>query len=318
MREITITKNDSNQRLDRFMNKYLPKASKSIIQKYIRTKKIKVNKKRAQPSDMIFEGDIINIYIYDEVLSKYEDKRVYKAIDYNLDIVYEDENIAIINKQAGILAHAASKEDYGKNIVDYFVQYLIDKKEFVPRIEKTFTPALANRLDRNTSGLLIGCKNQKTLRLLNEYFQNRNLSKYYSTICVGNIKNQTIDIALEKDEEKNKVYARETGKKSKTKINKVKGNRDFSLVNIELITGRTHQIRAHLAQIGHPIIGDIKYGDRRINDEMRREFGLNSQLLHSKKIKFNDMEGHLSYLSNKEFEVKEPELFKKIENKLLI
>lgn len=317
MREFKITKNDSNQRLDRFMNKYLPKASKSIIQKFIRTKKIKVNKKRAEPNDLIFEGDIINIYVYDEVLEKYEEIKSFKAKDYNLDIIYEDENIAIINKQSGILTHAASKEDYGKNIVDYFIQYLINKGDYVPRLEKSFTPALANRLDRNTSGLLVGCKNAKSLRLLNDYFKERDISKFYSTICVGRVKNQTINLAIDKDNDKNKVYIDKDGKKSLTKIESIKGNNDYTFLNIELITGRTHQIRAHLAYINHPVIGDIKYGNRRVNNELKRKFGLDSQLLHSKKIIFGNLDGSLKYLSNKEFIAEEPKLFKEIENSLI-
>ncbi|HHX69147.1 MAG: RluA family pseudouridine synthase [Miniphocaeibacter sp.] len=312
MREIKIDKNDSNQRLDRFMVKYLPKAPKSLINKYIRTKKIKINKKRANPNDILEEGDLIQIYVYEEILTTYEDKKIYTNLDYNLDIIYEDDNIAIINKPSGILSHAANKEDYGNNVVDNFIGYLIKTKKYNPRIEKSFVPALSNRLDRNTSGLLIGCKNKESLLQMNNLIKSRKINRNYLTICKGKIEDGTIDFNIKKVSENKMKISKDDGKESKTKIKLVKTNGDYSLVKIKLITGRTHQIRVHLQSVNHPIVGDKKYGDKNINKYFSNKYKLENQLLHSYKIKFSGLQGELSYLNGKEFFADPPVKFKNI------
>lgn len=316
MREITIEKNDANQRLDRFMAKYLPKAPKSLINKYIRLKKIKINKKRSYADNMLIEGDKVQIYIYDEVLEEYEDNTVYTNLDYNLDIVYEDENIALINKPVNILSHAASKDDYGNNIVDNFVKYLIKTKQYIPRLEKSFIPALSNRLDRNTSGLLIGCKNKNTLNQVNEAIKYRKIEKYYLTICKGYLKSSNINLNLDKDANNRVKVTKGYGKESLTKVKLIKSNNDFSLVDVDLITGRTHQIRVHLKSINHPIVGDRKYGDAKTNKEFRDKYNLNNQLLHSYKIVLNGLKGELNYLNGKIIYGDLPEDFKKINRDL--
>lgn len=312
MREINIDKNDSNQRLDRFLNKYLPKASKSLINKYIRTKKIKINKKRANVNDILNEGDKIQIYVYEEVLSEYEDNKVYTSLDYNLDIVYEDENIAIINKPSGILSHAAVKEDYGDNVVDNFIKYLIKTKQYNPRLEQSFVPALSNRLDRNTSGLLIGCKNKESLLEINNAIKSRKIEKYYITICKGLLNDTVIESNIEKKSKNEMKTSKDGGKESRTEIRLLDFKNNYSIVEINLITGRTHQIRVHLQSIKHPIIGDNKYGDSKINQYFKKEFNLKNQLLHAYKIKFKGLENSLEYLNNKEFYAKLPKNFKKI------
>lgn len=308
MREIIIGENDSEQRLDRFLKKYLPKAPNHLLQKFIRTKKIKVNKKRAQSDQILMEGDRLNIYIYDEVLKEYEIEKERELKKVFLDILYEDDDICLMNKPVDMLSHPAGPEDYGRTIVDHFVTYLILKEEYIPRKEKSFVPALANRLDRNTSGVIMGCKNARSLKYFNEKFKDRSITKIYRTICKGNIKDQEIIKSLLKDQETNKVSIRESGKESITKVRNLHTNGEYSYVEIELITGRTHQIRAHLASVGHPVIGDIKYGDKNINNKMRK-MGLPFQLLHSYGLEFNEIEGELK---NKKITAPLPEIFVKI------
>lgn len=316
MREINIDINDANQRLDRFMVKYLPKAPKSLINKYIRLKKIKINKKRAYSDTVLKEDDKVQIYIYDEVLEEYEDNRVYTNLDYNLDIIYEDENIAIINKPVNILSHAATKEDYGNNIVDNFLKYLIKTKQYIPRMEKSFIPALSNRLDRNTSGLLIGCKNKNALNQINEAIKNRMIEKYYLTICKGHLKDTSVNFNLEKESDNKMKISKYSGKESLTNVKLLDYKKGYSLVEIELVTGRTHQIRVHLKGIGHPIVGDRKYGNNIVNKEFYNLYKLDNQLLHSYKIVLNGLSKELSYLNGKIIYGELPKRFKEINQEI--
>ncbi|MDO5715950.1 MAG: RluA family pseudouridine synthase [Tissierellia bacterium] len=306
MKHLKITKNDADQRLDRFLGKYLPKMKSSMIQKYIRKKRIKVNKKRAKPQDTLREGDIVNIYIYDEVLEKYQDKREYKAENFDLDIIYEDEHILVINKDRGVLTHAASKEDYGKNLTDYMISYLIKTGEYLPRIEKSFTPAFANRLDRNTSGIVVAGKDSDALKKLNDIFKDREITKIYETFVQGKIKDQEINLSLEKNEQDNQVVISSEGKKARTKVKCIENYKNYSLIEVDLITGRTHQIRAHLGAIGHPVYGDTKYGGK------KQEVA--GQILHCRSVIFHEIDGELSYLSGKKFTAKRPAYFNKILN----
>ncbi|WP_300408384.1 RluA family pseudouridine synthase [Lagierella sp.] len=312
MREIKVGVNDSKQRMDRFLNKYLPKAPKSLIQKYIRQKRIKLNKKRTKPDELIYEGDLIQFYIYDEVLEEYEEDKEALIYDNNLDIVYEDENVILMNKPYGKLSHAASSEDYGNNLVDELVSYLILKGDYVPRIEKSFTPAISNRLDRNTSGLIIGCKNKESLNAMNSAIANGSIEKYYLSIVKGNLKDITLKTNVKREGTKTKVIKSDIGKESISEFYNLLSNDNYSLVKVNLITGRTHQIRSHLQSINHPILGDGKYGDKSLNEKFRKEFGLNRQLLHAYKIVFNELEGNLKYLNGKSFRAKLPEDFKTI------
>lgn len=312
MRHIKIDNFSYNQRIDRFVMKLMPKMKKNHIQKLIRTKKIKVNKKRVDADYNLQLEDVVDIYLYEEVITKYTDNKIYSADDFDLDIIYEDEDLIVINKKAGILSHAATSEDYGKNIVDMMVAYLIKTKQFTPSKNQTFTPALVNRLDRNTSGILVGAKNYDGLKYFNQMFKNRDITKLYETIVWGNLENQTIDLALEKDDNKNKSLVDEDGKKSVTKVWNIGNLGDYSLVNIDLLTGRTHQIRTHLAYINHPIVGDKKYGRKDINKKFKEKYGLNFQLLHSYKLIFPDcMEKYKKYESMV-FESKRDDLFNNI------
>ena len=317
MRDIEVNNNDSGQRIDRFLKKYLNNASTSMIQKFLRTKKIKVNRKKVDSSYILALNDVINIFIYEEELEKLIVSKSKKySYSKKLDIVYEDENIIVMNKPKNLLSHASSKEDYGNNLVDFMIGYLLEKGDYNPRAEKTFVPAIINRLDRNTSGLVIGAKNSKTLRELNRLKEN-SIEKYYKTIVSGKVKkNFVINEKLEKDEEKNKSSISRNGKESITEVYVEKNNDEFSLLKIKLITGRTHQIRSHLSSKGFCIIGDIKYGNAKVNKFFRDNFDLRSQFLHAETMIFKNITGDLSYLNNKEFFAPMDNLYKNIIRKI--
>jgi 23S rRNA pseudouridine955/2504/2580 synthase len=316
LREIIVDTNESNQRIDRFLKKYLSKASQGTIYKMIRKKRIKLNNKRANPEDIIVEGDSIQFYISDEVLDKFIEEK--KEINSFIvpRIIYEDKNIIFINKPVGMLSHSANKE-YGDNVVDSMISYLIKSGEYNPRLERTFTPSICNRLDRNTSGIVIGAKNYEALKDINNAIKSRSIKKYYKCMVKGTLKE---DILLEdyllKNEDKNKVKVVKSdvdgAKKISTYIKVLKKSNEFSLLEIDLITGRTHQIRAHLSHIGHPIVGDVKYGDANINKNFREKYNLNSQFLHAYKIAMNGLI-YLDYLNGKEFVAELPPILEKIE-----
>ncbi len=320
MKQVVIDKNDSGQRLDRFLKKYLSEASQSFIYKMLRKKRIKLNNKKAEPNTILSEGDIIQFYLSEETLEKFKASNQIKKSSLVPNIIYEDENILLINKPVGILSHSANKE-YGNNIVDSMIHYLTTKEEYNPRIEKTFKPSICNRLDRNTSGIIIGAKNSEALRIMNASIKEGSVHKYYKTIVKGIVKEEgIIEAYLSKDEDKNMVKIIEDGKEDAkriiTKIKVLKRSNDYSLLEIELITGRTHQIRAHLSSIGHPIIGDIKYGDRRVNELFKKNYGLESQFLHAYKVEFSKVESPLDYLNGKVFTASPRSKFLTIEEEL--
>ncbi len=294
MKEIIINRNDKGQRLDRFLGKYLQNAKKSLIMKSIRKKNITVNNKKSSPENILNEGDRVEIYFSDETIEKFTKIKNHVKRDFP-EIIYEDENIALVKKPRGLLTHN-DKRDYEKNALDMFVSYMIYTGEYVPRIEKSFRPSFCNRLDRNTSGILIGCKNVEALRDINESIKNRNLEKHYMALVEGIIDEEIHDTSyLEKDRDKNKVTLNERGygKEIETIIRPIEILGDYTLVDINLITGRTHQIRATLKKYNKSIVGDLKY-------KGRRSFGLNSQFLHNYKIVFGGLK-NLEYLNGKEF-----------------
>lgn len=305
MREIIIDKNESEQRLDRFLKKYLAEAPQGFVYKMIRKKNIKVNDAKAQPETTIYEGDKIQLYLSEETIDKFIAKKEEIKSKLVPNIIYEDDNIILINKPVGILSHGASKE-FEENIVDSMISYLIEKGEFVPRIQKTFTPSICNRLDRNTSGIIIGAKNYQSLKAINEAIKNGKVRKFYKTIVKGNIKKEfTAEGYLSKDEDKNRVTIHEDdsegSKKIITVIKPLINKNGYSLLEIELITGRTHQIRGHLSSLGYPVIGDRKYGNREVNKKFNEKYSLNNQWLHGYKIEFNGLYDELDYLNGKVF-----------------
>lgn len=300
MRKIYVDKNDDLQRLDRFLRKYLPGAEKSYLQKMIRKKRIKLNGKRTDPNEIIKTGDKIDIYIYEEELLKFEKNKDKKRSNIKLNIIYEDKNIAIIDKPIGLLSHAANKNDYGKNVADAFEAYLIDKGEYVPRLEKSFKPALANRLDFNTAGLIIALKNHNSAMAINSALKERKIDKYYLAFCKGDFtKKRIIDMRLEKQGKRMKISR--DGKESLTLVNPIKNFKHESLVEIKLMTGRYHQIRAHMAYIGHPLLGDRRYGNQNSS-------GFKHQLLLAYKLVFKKIE-ELEYLNGLEVESEQTENF---------
>lgn len=309
MRTIEIGRNDSGQRLDKFLSKRFKTMPKSLMYKYIRTKYIKLNGKRCDISSQLCEGDILTLYIKDEFFEK-EPKESYdfEKAPTDLNILYEDENIILLDKKPGILVHQDESYHFD-SLVSRLQHYLYKKGEYNPKDENSFSPALANRIDRNTGGIVIGAKNAESLRILNEKIKNREIKKFYLCLVFGRLKRKSalLQDYLVKDERKNKVtvFRNEVpnSKIIKTKYTVLDENDKFSLLEVELLTGRTHQIRAHLASIGNPLCGDVKYGGEKRN----KPIGLKRQALYSYKLKF-DFEGDsgiLSYLNGREFEVKD-------------
>ena len=301
MIEITISKNDANQRFDRFLRKYFENAPLSVIQKNIRKKNFKINDKRAKADTFVRENDKIKMYISDQNYDKWVSKTDFKPSEFNLDIVYEDKNIILMDKDSGLLTHASSKKDYGNNLVDFMLSYLYKTKK-VSGSDKTFTPAVVNRLDRNTFGIVIGAKNAESLRVLNKAIREEKIDKYYLTIVKGNIdKPFTIDTSISKNENKNKVKSSKDGSRIITHFKPIESNGKYTLLECELITGRTHQIRFSLAKNHTPIVGDRKYGDSKINKILKDKLDINNQVLLAYKVTFNHING-LEYLKDKSFE----------------
>ena len=303
MIEITLNKNEGNQRFDRFLRKYFENAPLSVIQKNIRKKNFKINDKRAKADDFVYEGDKVKMYISDENYNKWLTKIDYSPSDFNLDIVYEDKNIIIMDKESGLLTHSSTKADYGKNLVDYMLSYLY-KTNQVDKTDRTFNPAVVNRLDRNTAGLVIGGKNADSLRCLNQAIRENSISKYYLTIVKGEVKEPfTIDTRIAKNENKNKIKSSNDGSRIITNFKPLDTNGKFSLLECELITGKTHQIRYSLKKNATPIIGDKKYGDRSTNELVSKKFNINNQILLAYKLVFDKIE-NFEYLDGRIFESK--------------
>lgn len=314
MKEIVVYKNDSGQRIDRFLSKSFPALKQSLVNKLLRKKRIKLNNNRTQPNVILSDNDKIQLYLSDDLLSKREKKLTFLDVVGQVDVEYEDENILIVNKITGLEVHSEDVSE-GDTLINRVKKYLYDKGEFSPENEQTFSPALCNRLDRNTSGLVIVAKNAESLRILNQKIKHRQIKKTYLCLVFGKPpKTQDVGTAfLKKDNEKNKVHISLTKKDGyltiKTGYKVLQSKGEISLVEIDLITGRTHQIRAYMAFLGCPVLGDGKYGQNLQN----RRFGYKHQALCAVKLKFQktDTENSLTYLENKEFHAKTPDFVKK-------
>ena len=307
MKSFTISKNDSGQRVDKFILKTFPKLPKSLMFKEIRKKNIKVNRKRTDASAVLNEGDVIELYLKDDVLEERVKHYDFTNASKKLDILYEDENIILLDKKAGLLCHPDGNE-YVDTLISRVKRYLYEKGEWNPEDSSTFSPSLANRIDRNTGGVVIAAKNAEALRILNEKIKTRDIEKYYLTVVHGRMEkdSDTLTAYLTKDTRKNKVTVTEketdNAKKIVTKYTVLEYQNGNSLLEIDLKTGRTHQIRAHMAYIGHPLLNDGKYG---------KEQGRYRQALYSYKLVFNMKDaGVLNYLDGRQFEVKNCELIK--------
>lgn len=315
MRELLIKQNDSGQRLDKFISKALD-LPQSLLYKSIRLKKIKVNRKRAQPQQILALGDTVQCFLAEEFF-KDEEEAVpdYASITTSLNIVYEDENIILIDKHPGLSVH---DDEHSKtnNLITQVIAYLYQKGEYRPEDEQSFTPALCNRIDRNTGGIVIAAKNAEALRVMNEKIKRREIDKFYLAAVRGIPKKQedTLKAYLVKDEKTNtvRVYDKNPPKCAKTILTKYKiiaKTAGEALLEVELLTGRTHQIRAHLAHIGYPLIGDGKYGVNKAD----RNRGYKHQALYSYRLRFSfDTENEktaLDYLNGREFKIKRDSIY---------
>ena len=315
MKEFTIGPNDAGQRLDRFLAKAVPLLPASLAQKYIRIKRIKLGGKRVERDTRLSEGDILQLYINDEFFDKPREDNAYLTVATpKLNIVYEDDHILLVDKRPGLAVHPHDGAEYGKTLIDHIQSYLYQKREWRPREENAFTPALCNRIDRNTGGIVIAAKTAEGLRVMNQKIKDRELSKYY--LCVVQGKMEPRDGKLEgyifKDEVKKQVYVRkkpEPGAKTAITLYKTLAVKNgLSLVECDLITGRTHQIRAQFAADGHPLIGDGKYGNEREN----RKYGRHGQALYSYKLvfEFTTDAGALEHLNGRTFQVEDVDFVK--------
>lgn len=307
MKELTVGKNDAGQRLDRFVGKAVPLLPESLLQKYIRLKRIKLNGKGSKRDTRLNEGDVLSLYINDEFFEKPTERNSYLKVGApRLNIVYEDENILLADKKPGVLCHSAGEWDYNTLIAN-IQAYAYQKGEWRPREENAFAPALCNRIDRNTGGIVIAAKNAEALRIINEKIKEREIEKYYLCVVRGRPKPAEGQLRgyIFKDAAKNRVYVRrkpEPGaKEALTYYRTLASQGGLSLVECRLGTGRTHQIRAQMAAAGTPLLGDGKYGSDREN----KKLGEDGQLLYSYRLEFafKTDAGALNYLNGRSFSV---------------
>lgn len=347
MKQIYVQENEAGQRLDKLLLKILNKAPKSFIYKMLRKKNIVLNGKKAEGSEKLTVNDEVKLFLSEETIQEFSETINTTIVEDKLSVIYEDRHILIVNKPLGLLSQKASKEDI--SMVEHIISYLLTSKQLTEEQLSSFRPGICNRLDRNTSGLLIAGKSLFGLQEMAKLLKSRNLEKYYLCIVKGRLEGKKrIEGYLSKDETSNKVqiyateqkdtdyicteyepllystnkinrmlnqnnkveYATKVGLDSKLDVNRLRG--DFTLLQVKLVTGRTHQIRAHLASIGHPIIGDYKYGDQKTNHFFKTNYDLTHQLLHSHRMVFPKLEGELEYLSGKEFQAEVPKLFSAI------
>ncbi len=320
MKSFTITKNDSGQRLDKFLIKMLPTMPKSLVYKSLRKKRIKVNGKRiTQGEHIINEADFLEVYINDEFFeAKNENHEFLSLSSAPLDVVFEDENIIVVNKPQGLSVHA-DETATPDTLINRIQKYLFDKGEFNPDQDLTFSPSLAHRIDRNTQGLVIAAKNSEALRILCEKIKYKEIKKTYLCIVCGHLPKEkdTLRAFHRKDEKMKLAIVSESrlpgSKEMITKYKVLKRYTAHDLVEVDLITGRTHQIRAHMAHIGCPLLGDGKYGKLGKNPLLTRQ----ALMAYKLKFEFSDDAGILSYLNNKEIKLKDTSLVsREIEAKL--
>lgn len=318
MKKIVISSKEANQRVDKYVKKYLNLAPLSFIYKLFRKKDVKINGHWVKENYIIKEGEELTIFITDSQIEEFSKEKEIEKVNLNHEIVYEDNNILIVNKPRGLLVHGDEGEKK-LTLANEVINYLYFKGEYDPKVDKAFTPAPAHRLDRNTSGLVVFAKNLESLQELELLFKEKNdIKKEYKALVVGHLDSvREIDAPLLKDEKTGLVKISKLGKSAKSIVKPIKKYGNYTLVNVEILTGRTHQIRVHLASISHPVVGDSKYGDFKFNKEFKDLYKFENQFLHAYKLSFGKLSGKLEYLSNKKFEIKLPEAEEKVIKKLI-
>lgn len=318
MREIVIEKNEAGQRLDKFLAKYMNEAAKSFFYKMMRKKNITLNGKKCEGNEKLAEGDVVKLFLAEDTIEKFSSVQVQEVKKVDLDILYEDDEIILVNKPAGMLSQKAKETD--ESLVEYLIDYLLGSGKLTESGLRAFRPSVCNRLDRNTSGLIVAGKSLAGLQQMGELFKKRTLKKYYLCIVKGRITEPAhIRGYLVKDEETNRVSLSKGGfsKDAKglpieTEYVPIAWNEEMTLLKVHLITGRTHQIRAHLASTGHPLLGDYKYGSKKWNDRYKKEWKIEDQVLHAYQLTMPGMKKELENLSGKTFYAKVPEVFWKL------
>lgn len=320
MREIVIEKNEAGQRLDKFLAKYMNEASKSFFYKMMRKKNITLNGKKCEGNEKLAEGDVVKLFLADDTIEKFSSVQVQEVKKVDLDILYEDDEIILVNKPAGMLSQKAKETD--ESLVEYLIDYLLGSGKLTESGLRAFRPSVCNRLDRNTSGIVAAGKSLAGLQMLSGVFKDRSIHKYYQCLVSGEIRDvKTVDGWLLKDEKRNQVRiltdveakrfggrdGDEEPKRIRTKYEPIATDGRFTLLKVTLLTGRSHQIRAHLASLGHPIVGDFKYGGvSKVNPSGRT---VKYQLLHSYRLEFPKLAEPFAYLSMKVFEAPLPGYF---------
>lgn len=315
MKEFIIGENQAEQRFDKYLAKLLKEAPKSFLYKMLRKKNITLNGKKAGGNEILARGDRVTLFLSDDTFRKFQGEEHAARAEYPLDVLYEDEHVLLINKPAGVLSQP---DDSGEpSLVEYVTTYLLNSGALTEEDLKTFHPSVCNRLDRNTSGIVAAGKSLAGLQALSALFHDRTVHKDYLCLAGGIIKDENfIKGYLHKSEKCNKVIVydqkREGARFMETAYAPVEDNGRITLLRVRLVTGRPHQIRAHLASVGHPIPGDSKYGSPALNREFREKYHLNHQLLHAYRLEFPEMEGVLFHLSGKVFFAPVPSLFGQI------
>ena len=315
MQSLIVSKNEAGQRLDKLLSKYLNLAEKSFFYKMMRKKNITLNGRKCEGSEKLVEGDEIKLFLSDETIEKFSQVKLQKVKKVSLNIIYEDDHILLVNKPAGMLSQKAKEAD--ESLVEYMIDYLVSSGQLSTEQLRSFRPSVCNRLDRNTSGLVVGGKSLAGLQLMSASFKDRSIHKYYQCVVKGQITDkQMITGYLTKSETSNQVTVHKQEVPGSapiaTEYEPVKWQEGYTLLKVTLITGRTHQIRAHLSSIGHPIVGDYKYGDSKVNEEAKRLYHIQSQLLHSYQVTFPKFPEPLAYLSGRTFYAPLPKTFSKI------
>ena len=316
MKELLITANEAGQRLDKLLAKYLDGAPKSFLYKMMRKKNITLNGKKAQGNELLREGDQIRLFLSDETISGFQKKEIPDGKSgAALDIIYEDDHIVLINKPAGMLSQKAQPQDV--SLVEHLIAYLLESGSITKEQLLLFRPSVCNRLDRNTSGIVAAGKSLAGLQEMSRLLKERTVKKYYRCLVKGRISGTDhLNGYLVKDSRTNRVFVTKKpskdGKRIETEYRAIAEKDGITMLEVYLITGRSHQIRAHLASIGHPIIGDGKYGDEKLNRRFHTEYGVEHQLLHAYRLEFPAVTGPLSYLSGKIFCADFPDVYKRI------